>query len=61
VCSPTLSEGLSARKAVGPPMVEKDRVLRGYVSFTCREECDVPPLKRMVGPNLDHYGVPLLK
>jgi hypothetical protein len=37
VCSPSLSEGMSAPKAVGPPLVEKDWVLRGYVLFTDRE------------------------
>jgi hypothetical protein len=37
VCSPSLFEGMSAPKAVGPLLVEKDWVFRGCVSFKRRE------------------------
>jgi hypothetical protein len=38
MCSPSLSEGMSAPKAVGPPLVGKDQVLRACVLFTRLEE-----------------------
>jgi hypothetical protein len=40
VCSPSLSEGMSSPEVVGPPLVEKDQVLRGCILFTCREKGD---------------------
>jgi hypothetical protein len=38
VCSPSLSKGMSAPKAAGPPLVVMDWFLRGCVLFTHREQ-----------------------
>jgi hypothetical protein len=49
MCSPSLSEGMSTPKAVGLPLVEKDRVLRGCILSMCGEEKGGIPFRPDVG------------
>jgi hypothetical protein len=49
--SSSLSEGMQAPKVVGLPLVEKVRVLRGYILFTSSE------MERPFSPDLKNLGV----